>query len=123
MSVLLLAVLIIQAICLGWAAFEGTPKDIATYALHVVFAAYLLGIAILSLSQDTVAPNSRSVQHLAALTILATALLGTTAILPKTDLHTWMLPDSTIPLWYAVFALYSASCVIAITTPCGPALQ
>ncbi|EIN08192.1 multidrug resistance-associated ABC transporter [Punctularia strigosozonata HHB-11173 SS5] len=123
LSVAFFAILIIQAICLGWAVFEGAPKDIAVYSLHVAFAMYLLVITALSLSQKTVQPHSRSVQHLSSLTILATFLLGVTAILPETDFHTLLLPGSALPLWYTALALYLVSCVVAITTPCGPRLH
>ncbi|KAJ7108814.1 multidrug resistance-associated ABC transporter [Mycena epipterygia] len=117
-SVLLLALVIVQGVSLGLGG------DITLYTLHVCFALYALGIAASSVRRYTVPQHSESVWHLASLTIFPVTLMGFTAILPLEDPPIIALEHSVLPsLWYTALALYVLVFLTALTTPCGPALH
>ncbi|KZT70050.1 P-loop containing nucleoside triphosphate hydrolase protein [Daedalea quercina L-15889] len=124
-AILLVAILMIQCVCLGWAAIEDERTHIAMHSLHVAFALYVLMVAGRSVSQQD-REHVVSVVHLSALTFVASALLFTTSILPSSKLvQISVYEPSTVPLglWYATLALYTASLVLVATTPCGPPLH
>ncbi|PCH35119.1 multidrug resistance-associated ABC transporter [Wolfiporia cocos MD-104 SS10] len=123
--VFLSAILVIQCACLGWSLVEEGQSDLAVHIIHIVFAFYVLLVAARSVSQRN-SEHETSVAHLFALTSVASGFLFATAILPSPKLSdSGIYLFSTVPLglWYTTLALYILSLVIAITTPCGPALH
>jgi len=125
LTFLLAAILMVQCICLGWAAIEGERTNIGVHTLHIVFALYALVAAARSVGQQD-NEHAVSMIHLSALTFVASAFLFTTSILPSTELVDISLyVPSTVPLvlFYATLALYVASLVLAASTPCGPPLH
>ncbi|KAL1948837.1 hypothetical protein VTO73DRAFT_10643 [Trametes versicolor] len=125
MSVLLGAILAIQAIGLGWSIAEDDRQNIAVYALQIAYALYTFILAVCATNQ-TCSKHSHSIIHLSALTFFATMLLGITSILPATPLPVVSVAaESTTlrALWYAVSALYAVCMAIAVTTPRGPPLH
>ncbi|CAL1699089.1 unnamed protein product [Somion occarium] len=131
LSAIFAIIFALQAISLGWAVAEGEHLELAVQILHVFFALYLLFISAGSVNKEY-APHRRAIMHLSALTLLATALLGTIAILPSTPNPVASLFSSQpegesitalLVLWYITVILYMLACVIAITTPTGPALH
>ncbi|KAI0355834.1 multidrug resistance-associated ABC transporter [Trametes cingulata] len=125
MAFSLLAITAIQTICLGWSIAEEDTLNASIYALHMVFALYLLVIAARAVNQ-TYSEHSHAVIHLSALSFFAAILLTTTAILPEKPMPVIsVFRGSTTPLalWYAVHALYVLCTAIAVTTPRGPPLH
>lgn len=123
-SVILTAVVVIDAISLGWSIANNEFAGITIYAISIVFSIYLLGIAYRSVNQMTVELHSESVLHLTVLSTLAVTFLGSTAILPVTPPTTSSL--ETVPalriIWHAKLALYMFVCLISFTTAQGPRL-
>ncbi|RDB27902.1 ATP-dependent bile acid permease [Hypsizygus marmoreus] len=121
----LAAILVIDAICLGWSVINDEAAEIATYAIHVAFSFYLVLVAVRSVPQAVIQTHAESILHLTALNTIAAALLGSTAVLPVTPPITAAL--ETVPalrgLWYTKLTLYIIACVISITTPLGPPLH
>ncbi|KAJ7147002.1 ATP-binding cassette transporter [Mycena epipterygia] len=100
-SVLLLALVVVQGVSLG------LGSDITLYMLHIWFALYALSIAASSVRRHTVPQHSESVWYLASPTIFPVALMGFTAILPLEDPPIIALEHSILPsLWYTALALY-----------------
>ncbi|OJT05133.1 ABC transporter ATP-binding protein/permease VMR1, partial [Trametes pubescens] len=125
MSVLLGAVLAIQAVGLGWSIAANDRQNITVYALQIAYALYTLILAVRAVNQ-TYSKHAHSIIHLSALNFFATVLLGVTAILPAKPLPVVsVFTESTAPwaLWYAVSALYAVCTAIAATTPRGPPLH
>jgi hypothetical protein len=83
---------------------------------------YVLGVATASVSCQDVPRHSESVWHLLALTILAVALMGFTAILPAED--SLVIGGAVLRSeWCIALSLYTADLVIVVNTPCGPLLH
>ncbi|KAJ7717035.1 multidrug resistance-associated ABC transporter [Mycena metata] len=95
--------------------------DAATYALHLGYALYLLGVAAFAVNRNDVEGHSESIWHLAALTTLPSFCMAFTAILPSDPVIASV--DIVQRLWYAVLGIYTLSCVVAWTTPLGPPLH
>ncbi|EPQ52340.1 multidrug resistance-associated ABC transporter [Gloeophyllum trabeum ATCC 11539] len=126
LSVNLAIILAIEAVGLGYAVTAGTSQDVLISTLHVLFALYCSILAAFSVNKDSMSSHSTLILHLAVLTTLATAFLGTTAILPSypPPAGSFSLSDySGLGLWYAALVLYIASCVNTMTTPWGPNLH
>ncbi|TFY65276.1 hypothetical protein EVJ58_g2068 [Rhodofomes roseus] len=124
-SVLLVAIVMIQCACLGWVIIEDEGTNIVVHTLHIAFALYTLAVAARSVGQQD-GEHATSMIHLSALPFVASALLFTTAILPSTrlaDITSYEPSSVPLGLWYATLALYIASLVLAATTPCGPPLH
>ena len=146
LSLLLGAILVLQAISLGFSITSPsrtTYGDIAAYTLHIVFALYTLALSFRAV-RATYAAHAMVVVHLSALTVFAALLLFVTAILPSTPFplpkeveeNTPLFSSSTsvwgdtdvqegaaCALWYAVLALYVTATGVAVTTPRGPKLH
>ena len=118
----------LQTVSLGYAASFSSSTTTATYLLHVLFAIYLLILAVQSVGKNTISSHIRAVIHLSILTTLTSALLGFTALFPR-DPTSISAPAEDSPLhflqviWYVVLALYGLSTVVAVTTPLGPPLH
>jgi hypothetical protein len=126
MSFLLALILVIDAICLGYSAINNERSAVAIYIIHIVFALYILVLAVRSVNQISVELHWESILHITALTLLATTLLGITAILPAspppiaTSLGTLKALQE---LWHSSLALYAVVCIMSFTTPQGPRLH
>lgn len=119
---------ILSILVLVQAAQLGLGGDVTICSLHLVFALYLLGIAISSVSRQTVSTHTESVWHLAPLTAFSVALMGFTSILPAKDLpviasHLRVSIDILPTLWYISFVVYILAVATAVTIPCGPGLH
>jgi len=118
----------IQAISLGYVVYFPSSTTTATYLLHLLFAIYLLVLAVQSVGKNTVYSHTRNIIHLSALTTLAFVLLGSAALLPLDRTSVSAPAEDSQPFllkvaWYVVLGLYTLSTVVAITTPLGPALH
>ncbi|KAH7925080.1 hypothetical protein BV22DRAFT_1195420 [Leucogyrophana mollusca] len=124
-AVILAFVVAIQAICLGWTVTANENDSTTVCVLHIAYALYAVVLAVRSMYHNTIGPHSASMIHLAVLTFLPTALLGTTAILPSDK--SVSTPIQNLPvlsgLWYSVLALYLIAAVITWTLPGGPPLH
>ncbi|TBU28095.1 multidrug resistance-associated ABC transporter [Dichomitus squalens] len=136
LSLLLGAVLAIQAISLGWSITESDSVDIMVYSLHTAFALYALILASRSVNQ-TYSAHATAIVHLSALTFTAFVFLAITAIIPSSPFpfsgipapsslmwgSAWVKDGAPLGLWYATLALYFAAAAVAVTTPRGPKLH
>jgi hypothetical protein len=127
LTLLLMAVLVLETVSLAWSAIEGDRKGIALYSIRVVLALYLVLVSAISVQQEYSA-HWRSVVHISALTFTASMLLGTLAILPSRPMPvsaTTVEPSSVVPqkLFYAITVLYVVACVVAATIPRAPPLH
>jgi len=124
-SLLLAAILVIDAVLLGWSIAHDETKEIATYAAHTGFCLYTLGLAFNSINQNTSSLHSESILHLTTLATLAWFLLSSIAILPDSTPITAFLEIVPILwyLWHAKLGLYLILCVITFTTRQGPPLR
>ncbi|ETW77907.1 ABC transporter [Heterobasidion irregulare TC 32-1] len=120
LALFFVAALAIQAALLGWSLSLDDRKNALVFALHALFAAYLLLRAVSALAQDTTGPHTESIVHLSALSTLALALLGITALLPTEHAFEY---SHVAALWHTVLALYAAAAIVAVTTPTGPPLH
>lgn len=124
-SLLLSAILVIDAILLGWFIAHDKAKEIGTYAVHIGFCLYTLGLALRSVNQNTSSLHSESILHLTALSSLASVSLSSIAILP--DAPAILSLVETTPmllyLWHTKLGLYMILCVLTITTRQGPRLR
>ncbi|KAA1472498.1 multidrug resistance-associated ABC transporter [Dentipellis sp. KUC8613] len=124
--ILFFGAIAIQSVCLGWSVTFGERENIVIYSLHIVFAIYVLILAVRSMAHTDVFVHELSMIHISILTSLAAILSAITAILPANPPPVKALltqPTAIRALWYAVFAIYTVSMVIAVTTPLGPALH
>jgi hypothetical protein len=123
-SVLFAAVLVIDAVLLGWCVAHDETRETGTYAVHIGFDLYTLGLALRSVNQDT-SFHSESVLHLTTLSSLALVLLSSIAILPDaTPISSSMETNPTLwCLWYTRLGFYIVLCVRTITTRRGPPLR
>ncbi|KAI0074080.1 multidrug resistance-associated ABC transporter [Panus rudis PR-1116 ss-1] len=124
-------ILAIQAISLGWASVNDDRVGIAIQILHIAFSLYLLVLTSYAVNKDNTA-HARLTVHIAVLTLLASAFLGTIAILPSTPNPVTSLlrlklqyQSISVPsaLWYTTVILYIVACAVAITMPRGPKLH
>lgn len=118
----------LQTTSLSYAASFSSSTTTATYLLHVLFAIYLLILAVQSVGKNTISSHITNVIHLCVLTTLTFALLGVTALLPRDPTSISAPAEDSRPrflqvIWYVVLALYALSTVVAITTPLGPPLH
>ncbi|KAI0066796.1 multidrug resistance-associated ABC transporter [Artomyces pyxidatus] len=125
LSLLFSIILAVQATSLTYAIYLSLTSSITVYVLHLVFAAYLICISVRSLTRDASSSHTETMVHISALTFLAFATLGTTALIPENSIS---MSEEAAPqvlnvLWYVAFALYTCACLLAITTPLGPALH
>jgi hypothetical protein len=123
-----IVVVSLQTVSLGYAASFSSLTTAATYLLHVLFAIYLLILAIPSIGKDSNYSHIGNTIHLSVLTTLTFGLLGFTALFPHDQTSISALAEDTQPhflqvIWYVVLGLYALSTVIAITTPLGPPLH
>ncbi|KDQ53279.1 hypothetical protein JAAARDRAFT_72568 [Jaapia argillacea MUCL 33604] len=124
LSIFLATAVVIQAVCVGWAVAETEKQDIIISSLQLFFALYNTILAIASVNQDSVSSHTHCVLHLSTLTVLATIFMGISAILPSDSVVISALDSPAfLGLWYAVFALYCFSALLAINIPCGPLLH
>ncbi|KAF8438137.1 hypothetical protein L210DRAFT_968152 [Boletus edulis BED1] len=125
-SVLLVAILVLQSTSLGWTLSTGEGDSNLTYALHVAYAFYLTALAVRAVYQNAIKPHSESMIHLAVLTFVPTALLFATAILPTSRPISPSMHQSVstlLGIWYMVLVLYFIVTVIVFTIPTGPPLH
>ena len=119
----------LQSVSLGYAASFSSSTTTATCLLHVLFAIYLLILAVQSVGKNTIYSHIRNFIHLSVLTTLTFALLGFTALFPRNPTfisapaEDFRRPLLLQVIWYIVLALYGLSTVVAITTPLGPPLH
>ena len=123
-SVLLAAILVIDAVLLWSSGVHDKAKELGTYLLHIGFDLYTLGLALHSVHQDT-SLHSKTVLHLTTLTTLASVLLGSIAIVPDSSSIT--IPASETMsilqrLFHARLGLYITLCAVTLTTRLGPPL-
>ncbi|KAJ6577627.1 multidrug resistance-associated ABC transporter [Mycena capillaripes] len=122
LCVLLSAILGLQAASLGLSIVNGEENArVATYALHLAYALYLLGVAAFAVKRSDVDGHAESIWHLASLTTLPSLCMSFTAILPSDPVIVSV--EIVQRLWYAVLGLYAVACVAAWTTPLGPPLH
>ncbi|KAJ7025509.1 multidrug resistance-associated ABC transporter [Mycena alexandri] len=100
-------------------------EDTAVFSLNFCCSLYLFGLSVSSIYRQTMYRHSESVWHLTALAILASLLMGFTAILPTKNLPaTAIIHHSALPwLWYTSLVIYVLAAVTAMTTPRGPPLR
>ncbi|TFK38174.1 multidrug resistance-associated ABC transporter [Crucibulum laeve] len=125
-SSLLAVVVILSTVALGWSTTNDERQETAVFALHVVFSLYLLVIAARSVVQEEVESHSQSIIHLTTLLTVVTTLLGSAAILPDAPPPVAQsLEDDAVlkGIWYAMFGLYTVTCILAYSTPQGPPLH
>ena len=126
MTLSLAAILITNAISLGWTLANIETADVVIPATHVSFSIYLVVLAVRSVNLDTTHAHSNYILHLAALSTFAAVLLGTIAILPDTPPITSLFTND-VPalraLGYARLVLYILAASIALTTQLGPPLH
>ncbi|KAI9510285.1 ATP-binding cassette transporter [Russula earlei] len=116
----------LDAIALGFAVSRPSWTVTATYLLHVLFAVYLLVLAIHSVGKNTIYSHTENFIHLSVLTTLAFALLTFTALFPRdrsSALAEDSLPHFLQVVWYVVLGLFTLSATVAVTTPLGPPLN
>lgn len=117
--------MVINAVLLGWSIVHDEATQIETYALHINFSLYTIGLAFRSINQNAQSFHSESLLHLAILTTLASLLLSSIAILPDSPPITASV--DTVPaisyLWHTRLVLYMITCVMTITTRQGPPLR
>jgi hypothetical protein len=109
-------------------SLSSSTSTAATYLLHILFAIYLLVLAVQSIGRNTIYSYATNIIHLSVLTTLAFALLGVTALLPPDHASSSApakdsQPHSLQVIWYVVLGLFALSTVVAVTTPLGPALH
>ncbi|KAF8205439.1 multidrug resistance-associated ABC transporter [Mycena galopus ATCC 62051] len=122
LCILFIAVLGLQAASLGLSILDNEENArVVTYALHLGFALYLLGVAAFAVNRNDVHGHSESVWHLTALTTLPAFCMSFTTILPSDSVIASV--DAVQRLWYAVLAIYIVACILAWTTPLGPPLH
>ncbi|KAG2008510.1 ATP-binding cassette transporter [Coprinopsis cinerea AmutBmut pab1-1] len=111
----------VNAIALGYAISNDARPESIVAILQLAFTLYILVLSTKVSFTDEIAAHCELVLHLAVLSSVSTLLLLTAAILPDS-----LASHSDIGsqgLWYGVIALYSAVCVVAVTTPTGPPLN
>ncbi|KAG5650246.1 hypothetical protein H0H81_000167 [Sphagnurus paluster] len=125
MTLLLTAILVVDAILLGWSVVNEGSSQISIHATRVGFALYLVALAARSIRISTIQGHSEHISHLTVLTTLAFLLLGATAILPETPPVAASLPLGTAlsNLWRVEFGLYTISFLLYFTTRHGPRLH
>lgn len=122
-------VISLQTVSLGYSiSFSSSTATTFTHLLHVLFAIYLLVLAVQSFDKSTIHSHTGRTIHLSALTSLAFVLLGFTALFPSSQTSVFIRADDSQPhfievVWYVVLGLYAFATFIAITTPLGPALH
>ena len=121
----------LQAVSLGWAVAERDDVQLSIQVMHLFFSLYLIVVSALTIKKEY-SVHTRMIFHICGLTFLASALLGTTALLPTvsnpiTSFFTAVLagesPNIPLALWYTTVFLYVVSCITAFTTPTGPPLH
>ncbi|KAL0959849.1 hypothetical protein HGRIS_011525 [Hohenbuehelia grisea] len=127
-STMAAAVLVLEAISLGFSCAMSDRSHIPIYSLRAVFALYATAVAARSVSQQNTSRHSESMLHMSALLLLAAALLSATSLVPDTPppVVSKSIADSIPALrWfnYAVIVLYIAMTTIVFLTPQGPELH
>ncbi|KJA25547.1 hypothetical protein HYPSUDRAFT_37542 [Hypholoma sublateritium FD-334 SS-4] len=118
-TLLLALALIATTISLGWSLAIHESNDTIIYSLHLIFALYLFLIAARSITQTDPANHSESILHLTVLISVAFALLGSTAILPRTPSPVAVSigePVVKASVWYAAPASFSNATSPAIVS-------
>lgn len=121
--------LFVTCISLGWsfAAGDVDANDTFGSILRLLFLAYLFAVAIPWIFYDQIDMHWPVTVHISALSFLAFALLGVTAILPDVPLPSTsgLQGYSAVlqVLWYTSFVLLLAITTIAINIPRGPLLH
>ncbi|KAF7331368.1 Multidrug resistance-associated ABC transporter protein [Mycena kentingensis (nom. inval.)] len=90
--------------------------------LRVSFAVYILLIAVIAIRRQSVADHSEAIWHLSALNVFAVPVLGFAALLPDEELQTSVVEYASW-CYYAALALHTLIALVAVGTPCGPALH
>lgn len=111
----------IQAASLGWSAFTLNAPNLTVPILNMVFALYVVAIAVRSVNRDNTNGHYKCVVHLAILLFFTSLLLGTLAIMPSASISTKEV-SILQALWYAAFGLYLVAFFVVINIPRGPAL-
>lgn len=121
----------LQDLSFGWAVAVQDGQQLRIQAMHLFFSLYLLVVTASAIKKEYSA-HTRTIFHICGLTLFASALLGTTALLPSASTPIISLfrlnlarESLSVPLvlWHITVVLYVISCVIAFTTPTGPALH
>lgn len=114
----------IQAVCIGWAAITIDSPNLAAPIMNILFALYVLVLAVRSLNQNNTNGHFESIVHISTLLFFASLLLGAIGIMPS-DATVILLEENSIPisLWYTVLFLYLAAFLVAINVPRGPPLH
>lgn len=122
--IIFVAIVLLQTVSLGYVASFSSSTVTATYLLHVLFAIYILTLAVQSVGKNTIYSHTRNIIHLSVLTTVPFVLLGFTALFPR-DVTSILAPaeDFQQVIWYVVLGLYALSTVVSITTPLGPPLH
>ncbi|KAJ7602857.1 hypothetical protein DFH06DRAFT_1396471, partial [Mycena polygramma] len=60
----------------------GLGGDLTIWVIHLCFALYVFGVAVLSVFRQTVSRHTESVWHLTSLTLVSASLMGFISILP-----------------------------------------
>lgn len=120
----------VETVSLGFSATIEDPETIATHSLRLIFAIYVLVLAVRSINQDTIESHSVSLWHISTLTFVSAVVNFGTIILPPTPApvgKTSVAIEETSTVltylgWTAI-ALYCVAFIIASTLPQGPPLR
>lgn len=119
-------VVVLSAICLGYALANSERNGSVIHAIHASFSAYLLVLSVRSLGQRSAQGHSESILHITTMSTMAVIALASSAIIPRTK------PPATSSvaeepyiqaIWYAIMSLYGVAAVVAFTTPLGQPLH
>ncbi|KAF9007916.1 ATP-binding cassette transporter [Cyathus striatus] len=126
MSILIGSIAVLSTFAASWSAVNEDVTNAIISGLHTITSTYLLVITVHSLYTKSLDEHWVSISHIAALTAIASSLLGITTILPETPppVAKSVDGDATMQaIWYAVLGLYMTLSVVSFITPLGPSLH
>ena len=118
-------ILILQTISFGWSITILQQKDAIIPILNAFTPLYLIFVTALTLNHDIPDVHFTQVVHIASITTTATLIFTSIAILPSSEVSlSGQAEDAVVwGLHYAIVALYTVACLIAVNIPRGPALH
>ncbi len=120
LSILLALILSVRTISLGWAIMmNDSARLLLAYSLHFAVAAYILFMAVFSISLCDVQNHWKITVHLSIMSTTAFLMLGISAMLPTEE----SFPIILVAFQSSTLALYFLASIIAIRTKRGPKLH
>ncbi|KIJ61824.1 hypothetical protein HYDPIDRAFT_95629 [Hydnomerulius pinastri MD-312] len=120
LALILLTSPVIEFVYLGWYASNAGGDLFAQHVMCATSALYLVALAICSVGQRTASDHKVSLVHIASLSLVATAVLSASTIVPS-------MPGAQVSfspgLRYIIVALYALSLAISSALPTGPPLH